>query len=53
MKIILNLIKKNYKKIILVDRFIDSTIAYQYYGMNISKTLIDRLNKSILGKNKA
>ncbi len=46
-----NLIKKNYKKkIILVDRFIDSTIAYQYYGMNISKTLIDILNKSILGK---
>ena len=46
-----NLIKKNYKKkIILVDRFIDSTIAYQYYGMNINKTLIDILNKSILGK---
>ena len=46
-----NLIKKNYKKkIILIDRFIDSTIAYQYYGMNISKTLIDILNKSILGK---
>ena len=46
-----NLIKKNYKKkIILVDRFIDSTIAYQYYGMNISKTLIDILNKSILEK---
>ena len=46
-----NIIKKNYKKkIILIDRFIDSTIAYQYYGMNISKTLIDILNKSILGK---
>ena len=45
------LIKKNYKKkIILIDRFIDSTIAYQHYGMNINKNLILTLNKHILGK---
>ena len=30
----IDLIKKNKgKKIILIDRFIDSTIAYQYFGM--------------------
>tara|TARA_B100000945_G_C20343576_1_gene578639 strand:- start:497 stop:1114 length:618 start_codon:yes stop_codon:yes gene_type:complete len=45
------LIKKNYnKKIILIDRFIDSTMAYQHYGMNINKNLILTLNKHILGK---
>ncbi len=44
-----NLIKKNYKKkIILIDRFIDSTTAYQHYGMNINKDLIVYLNKFIL-----
>ena len=32
------IIKKNYrKKIILIDRFIDSTIAYQHYGMGLNK----------------
>ena len=42
-------IKKNYqKKIILLDRFTDSTIAYQHYGMDISKSLIENLNKIIL-----
>ena len=44
-----NLIKKNYKKkIILIDRFIDSTIAYQHYGMGINKKIITYLNKLIL-----
>ena len=44
-----NTIKKNYqKKIILLDRFTDSTIAYQHYGMGISKSLIENLNKIIL-----
>ncbi len=44
------LIKKNYKKkIILIDRFIDSTIAYQHYGMGINKSLILKINKFILG----
>tara|TARA_B110001454_G_scaffold29084_3_gene28436 strand:- start:690 stop:1307 length:618 start_codon:yes stop_codon:yes gene_type:complete len=44
-----SIIKKNYKKkIILIDRFIDSTIAYQHYGMCINKKLIIHLNKFIL-----
>ncbi len=44
-----NIIKKNYKKkIILIDRFIDSTIAYQHYGMGINKKIITYLNKLIL-----
>ena len=43
------IIKKNYKKrIILIDRFIDSTLAYQHYGMGINKRLIVSLNKFIL-----
>ena len=42
-------IKKNYKKkIILLDRFTDSTIAYQHYGMGLDKTLINKINKSLL-----
>ena len=45
------IIKKNYKKrIILIDRFIDSTLAYQHYGMGISKRLIVSLNEFILRK---
>jgi len=44
-----SIIKKNYKKkIILIDRFTDSTIAYQHYGMDINKKLIIHLNKFIL-----
>tara|TARA_Y100000590_G_scaffold402759_1_gene488784 strand:+ start:634 stop:1248 length:615 start_codon:yes stop_codon:yes gene_type:complete len=43
------ILKKNYKKkIILIDRFIDSTVAYQHFGMGISKNLIDQLNKFLL-----
>ena len=43
-------IKKNYKKkIILIDRFIDSTIAYQHFGMKIDLNLIKMLNKFIIG----
>ncbi len=46
-----SLLKKNYKKkIILIDRFIDSTIAYQHFGMNINKNLIQKMNKFILNK---
>ena len=46
-----NIIKKNFrKKIILIDRFTDSTIAYQHYGMNIDKNFINILNKFILKK---
>tara|TARA_Y100001970_G_C13948318_1_gene706895 strand:+ start:75 stop:695 length:621 start_codon:yes stop_codon:yes gene_type:complete len=45
------LITKNYnKKIILIDRFSDSTLAYQHYGMNIDKNLIQNINKYILNK---
>ena len=45
------IIKKNYKKkIILIDRFVDSTVAYQHYGMNIDIDLINKINKFLLGK---
>ena len=44
-----NIINKNYKKkIILIDRFIDSTVAYQHYGMGIDKKIIIKLNNFIL-----
>ena len=44
------ILKKNFgKKIILIDRFIDSTIAYQHFGMGIDKNLINKLNNFILG----
>ncbi len=44
-----SIIKKNFKKkIILIDRFTDSTIAYQHYGMGINKKLIINLNKLVL-----
>ena len=36
------------KKIILIDRFIDSTIAYQHFGMGVNLNLIKHLNKMIL-----
>jgi len=37
------------KKIIVIcDRFIDSTMAYQVYGKNVSKKFIDVLHKHIL-----
>tara|TARA_B100000965_G_C19546156_1_gene737921 strand:+ start:610 stop:1221 length:612 start_codon:yes stop_codon:yes gene_type:complete len=45
------IIKNNYKKkIILIDRFTDSTIAYQHYGMGINKNLIMNINAFILNK---
>ena len=45
------IIKKNYKKkIILIDRFIDSTLAYQHYGMGIDKYIINKINQYLLGK---
>ena len=45
----INLIKKSHtKKIILIDRFIDSTIAYQHYGMGVDINLINNLNKYLL-----
>ena len=45
----INTIKKNYnKKIILIDRFIDSTIAYQHFGMGVDIYLIKLINKFLL-----
>ena len=45
----IGLIKKSYnKKIILIDRFTDSTIAYQHYGMGVNLNLIEALNKYLL-----
>ena len=44
-----DLIKKSYnKKIILIDRFTDSTIAYQHFGMGVDINLIETLNKYLL-----
>ncbi len=45
----ISLIKKYYKKkIILIDRFIDSTIAYQHYGMGVNLKIINMINKFLL-----
>jgi len=37
------------KKIIICDRFIDSTLAYQVYGKGVNKSLVDSVHKYILG----
>ena len=45
----IEIIKKNIgKKIILIDRFIDSTIAYQHYGMSVNLKLINTVNNYLL-----
>lgn len=45
-----SIIKKHYKKrVILIDRFIYSTLAYQHYGMNLNLNIINKLNNFILG----
>ena len=42
-------IKKQFrKKIILIDRFIDSTVAYQHYGLKVNLNLINIINKHLL-----
>lgn len=38
------------KKIIICDRFIDSTLAYQVYGKKVSFKFINNIHKKILGK---
>ena len=38
------------KKIVICDRFVDSTIAYQVYGKGVKKSFIDSIQKYILGK---
>ena len=45
----IDLLRKFYKKkVILVDRFVDSTIAYQHYGLGVNIDLIKTINKNIL-----
>tara|TARA_B100002051_G_scaffold129993_1_gene123554 strand:- start:59 stop:463 length:405 start_codon:yes stop_codon:yes gene_type:complete len=45
----INLIKKNLsKKAVILDRFVDSTIAYQHYGQNLNLKLINSLNSFLL-----
>tara|TARA_A100000164_G_scaffold312155_1_gene290404 strand:- start:1017 stop:1631 length:615 start_codon:yes stop_codon:yes gene_type:complete len=45
----INLIKKFYKKkIILIDRFTASTIAYQHFGMGINLKIINMINSFLL-----
>jgi dTMP kinase len=45
----IEMIKKNYgKRVILIDRFSDSTIAYQHYGMEINLKFIENINNYLL-----
>ena len=41
------------KKVVICDRFIDSTFAYQVYGKGVNKNFVDLVHKYILGKVKA
>ena len=44
-----DLLKKNFrKKIILIDRFLDSTIAYQHFGLGVNLNLIRLINNHLL-----
>ena len=47
-----NRIKKSIvkKNILICDRFIDSTIAYQVYGKGVDKKFVNLIHKKILGK---
>ena len=40
------------KKIVICDRFVDSTLAYQVYGKGVKKSLVDSVHKYILGSTK-
>tara|TARA_B100000989_G_scaffold284643_1_gene251634 strand:+ start:596 stop:1210 length:615 start_codon:yes stop_codon:yes gene_type:complete len=45
----IKLLKKYYKKkVVLIDRFVDSTVAYQHYGLGVNLRLIKMINKYIL-----
>ncbi len=37
------------KKIVICDRFIDSTFAYQVYGKGVNKNFVNLVHKYILG----
>ena len=45
---IIRLNKSYRKKVIIIDRFIDSTIAYQHYGLGVDLSIIQKLNSLIL-----
>ena len=38
------------KQVVLCDRFVDSTIAYQVYGKLVNKNFVNSIHKYILGK---
>mgnify|MGYP001485918504 CR=1 FL=1 len=45
----INLLRKYHKKkIILIDRFVDSTIAYQHHGLNVNLKIINLINRYLL-----
>lgn len=47
----MSMLNKFYKKkIILIDRFTDSTVAYQHYGFGADLSLIKHFNKILLKK---
>ena len=41
------------KKVVICDRFIDSTIAYQVFGKKVKLKFIDNIHKEIIGNLKA
>ena len=38
------------KKIIICDRYVDSTLAYQHYGLGVKRNFINFINNEIMGK---
>ena len=40
------------KMVVICDRFIDSTYAYQVHGKKVNKVLIDKIHRVIIGKYK-
>tara|TARA_B100001093_G_scaffold367502_1_gene352387 strand:+ start:557 stop:1168 length:612 start_codon:yes stop_codon:yes gene_type:complete len=45
----IDLLKRYFrKKIILIDRFVDSTMAYQHYGQGVNENLIKIINNHLL-----
>tara|TARA_B100001063_G_C16436388_1_gene391412 strand:- start:3 stop:617 length:615 start_codon:yes stop_codon:yes gene_type:complete len=45
----INILKKFHKKkVIIIDRFTDSTLAYQHYGLGVNLKLITQINNYIL-----
>ena len=44
----ISLLKNIIKKIILIDRFTDSTIAYQHYGLGVNIKIIKIINNYLL-----